>query len=431
MNVKIFPTVLNGSIQSNASKSAMQRACAAALICGGKTIIHNPGISNDDRAAMDIIQKLGAVISYDEQGNLIVESKGVTPANHTIDCGESGLSIRMFTPLAALSSNEITITGSGSLSSRPMDFFDQILPQLGVFVSSHNGKLPLKVKGPVSPSNIEIDGSLSSQFLTGLLMCYAVSGASEVSITVNNLKSKPYIDLTLDVMKKFGMNVPENRDYKSFYFSSDHKSSVSNDAIRSFTVEGDWSGAAFLLVAGAVSGNVQVHGLDLQSTQADRSIMLALQESGARISYYADYIELSQSKLKAFSFDATECPDLFPPLVALASYCEGETMLVGAKRLTHKESNRALTLQETFGRLGVEIELKDNVMLVQGGHPVKGGQVHSHHDHRIAMAAAIAALRAEGPVEIEEAEAINKSYPEFYNDLEKLGGKVEVIKPVS
>jgi 3-phosphoshikimate 1-carboxyvinyltransferase len=202
-------------------------------------------------------------------------------------------------------------------------------------------------------------------------------------------------------MNKFGMKVPENRDYKSFYFSSDHKSSVSNDAIRSFTVEGDWSGAAFLLVAGAISGNVQVHGLDLQSTQADRAIMLALQESGARISYYADYIELSQSKLKAFSFDATECPDLFPPLVALASYCEGETMLVGAKRLTHKESNRALTLQETFGRLGVEIELKDNVMLVQGGHPVKGGQVHSHHDHRIAMAAAIAALRAEGPVEIE------------------------------
>ena len=431
MNAVVFPSILKGSIQSNASKSAMQRACAAALISGGKTIIHNPGISNDDRAAMDIIQKLGAVVTHDEQGNLIIESKGVSPQNNTIDCGESGLSIRMFTPLAALSLEEITITGSGSLSSRPMNFFDEILPKLGVSVSSNNGKLPLRVKGPVKPSNIEIDGSLSSQFLTGLLMCYAVSGASDVSISVNNLKSKPYIDLTLDVMRKFGMNVPENRDYKEFYFSSDNKSFVSNDAVRSFAVEGDWSGAAFLLVAGAVSGSVQVHGLDLQSTQADRAIMLALQESGARISYYPDYIEISQSKLKAFSFDATECPDLFPPLVALAAYCEGETMLVGTNRLTHKESNRALTLQETFGRLGVEIELKDNVMLVQGGHSVKGGKVHSHHDHRIAMAAAVAALRAESLVEIEHADAINKSYPEFYNDLIKLGGKVEILKTVS
>ncbi|MBU6158338.1 MAG: 3-phosphoshikimate 1-carboxyvinyltransferase [Bacteroidetes bacterium] len=431
MNAVIFPSTLKGSIRSNASKSAMQRACAAALISGGKTIIQNPGISNDDRAAMDIIQKLGVVLAFDEQGNLIVESKGVNPKNYTIDCGESGLSIRMFTPLAALSSEEIIITGSGSLSSRPMDFFDHILPQLGVSVSSKNGKLPLKVKGPVKPSNIEIDGSLSSQFLTGLLMCYAVSGASDVSIIVNNLKSKPYIDLTLDVMRKFGMKVPENRDYREFYFSSENKSNVSNDAVRSFTVEGDWSGAAFLLVAGAVSGSVRVHGLDLQSTQADRAIMLALQESGARISYYPDYIEISQSKLKAFSFDATECPDLFPPLVALAAFCEGETMLVGTNRLTHKESNRALTLQETFGRLGVPIELKDNVMLVQGGQPVKGGIVHSHHDHRIAMAAAVAALRAEASVEIEHAEAINKSYPEFYNDLVKLGGKVDLMKTVS
>ncbi len=431
MNVKVFPSVLKGSIHSNASKSAMQRACAAALISGGNTIIHNPGISNDDRAAMDIIQKLGAFISYDDQGNLIIESRGVNPANNTIDCGESGLSIRMFTPLAALCSKEITITGGGSLSSRPMDFFDEIMPRLGVTVTSNKGKLPLKVKGPVQPSNIEIDGSLSSQFLTGLLLCYAVSGASDVSIKVNNLKSKPYIDLTLDVMKKFGLPVPENRNYEEFYFSSSLQSNVYTDTVRSFTVEGDWSGAAFLLVAGAISGGVQVHGLDLQSTQADRAIMLALQESGARISYYADYIELSQSKLKAFSFDATECPDLFPPLVALAAYCEGETMLVGTNRLTHKESNRALTLQETFGRLGVEIELKDNVMLVKGGQSVKGGQVYSHHDHRIAMAAAVAALRAEGPVEIEHAEAINKSYPEFYNDLVKLGGKVDVLKTVS
>ncbi len=425
MKTVIHPSIVKGSIRSNASKSAMQRACAASLICGGKTIIHNPGISNDDRAAMDIIQKLGATISFDEDGNLIVESNGVQPANNTIDCGESGLSIRMFTPLAALSENEITITGSGSLSTRPMDFFDQILPQIGVRVTSNNGKLPLRVKGPAKPSDIEIDGSLSSQFLTGLLMCYAVSNSTDVSIKVNHLKSKPYIDLTLDVMRKFGMHIPANNHYESFQFSVSN-TNRQTDTERSFTVEGVWSGAAFLLVAGAVAGNVQVHGLDLQSTQADRAIMLALQESGARISYYDAYIEISKSALKGFSFDATECPDLFPPLVALASYCEGETMLVGTSRLTHKESNRALTLQETFGRLGVEIELKDNVMLIQGGKGIKGAKVHSHHDHRIAMAAAVAALGADASVEIEDAEAIDKSYPEFYHDLMKLGVTVEI-----
>jgi 3-phosphoshikimate 1-carboxyvinyltransferase len=296
---------------------------------------------------------------------------------------------------------------------------------LGISVTSNNGKLPLRVKGPAIPANIEIDGSLSSQFLTGLLMCYAVSNISDVSIKVNNLKSKPYIDLTLDVMQKFGMNVPENNHYESFHFATAN-TNKQTDAVRSFTVEGDWSGAAFVLVAGAVAGHVKMYGLDLHSTQADRAIMLALQESGAKISYYDEYIEISKSALKGFSFDATECPDLFPPLVALASYCDGETMLVGTSRLTHKESNRALTLQETFGRLGVEIELKDNVMLIQGGKGIKGAKVSSHHDHRIAMAAAVAALGANSSVEIEDAEAINKSYPEFYQDLIKLGVKVEI-----
>jgi 3-phosphoshikimate 1-carboxyvinyltransferase len=423
MIVEIKPSTLSGSIQSNASKSSMQRACAAALVAKGTSIIKNPGNSNDDKAAMDIIQKLGAKLQI-ENGNLKVESKGVQPVSSEINCGESGLSIRMFTPLVALSNREITINGSGSLTTRPMDFFDEILPQIGVEIKSNNGKLPLKVQGPVLPATIEIDGSLSSQFLTGLLMAYAASNATDVSIEVNNLKSKPYIDLTLDVMKQFGLKVPENKNYQEFYFNKNtHDSQLTT---HHYTVEGDWSGAAFLLVAGAVAGNIVVKGLDVFSTQADKAVLQALMDCGCKLSVQPEQIEIGTAPLQAFHFNATECPDLFPPLVALAANCNGKTVIEGTGRLTHKESNRAITLQEEFGKLGIQIDLQDDLMIVHGGTGIKAATVHSRHDHRIAMACAVAALNANGEVLIEEAEAINKSYPDFYEHLKKLGAQVKI-----
>src|SRR5688500_6855877 len=216
MIAKVTPSFLTGSIQAPTSKSSMQRACAAALLAHGTTIIKNPGQSNDDRAAIDVITALGAK-AYWVDGNLEVVSSGTMPVSGTINCGESGIGIRMFTPIAALSDQPITITGSGSLTTRPMHFFDEIFPVLGIDIESNQGKLPLHIKGPLKPADIEVDGSLSSQFLTGLLMAYAAAGASDVSIKVNNLTSKPYIDLTLAVMKHFGFQV-ENRNYESFYF---------------------------------------------------------------------------------------------------------------------------------------------------------------------------------------------------------------------
>ncbi len=401
----------------------MQRACAAALVAKGKSIIKNPGHSNDDKAAMDITQRLGAVVT--NNGNeLVIESNGVQPVSSEINCGESGLSIRMFTPLVALSNHALTVNGSGSLVTRPMDFFDEILPQLDVHVKSNQGKLPLNIQGPIVPKNITIDGSLSSQFLTGLLLAYAASNASDVSITVTNLKSKPYIDLTLDVMKQFGLKVPENKNYESFYFApSTHESSLTT---HHYTVEGDWSGAAFLLVAGAVAGNIVVKGLDVFSTQADKAVLQALMDCGCIISIQPEQIEIGPAPLKPFHFNATECPDLFPPLVALASYCNGKSVIEGTTRLTHKESNRAITLQEEFAKLGVTIELQDDLMIVHGGGGLKGASVHSRHDHRIAMACAVAGLKAEGDVTIEEAEAINKSYPDFYEHLKLLGASLSL-----
>jgi 3-phosphoshikimate 1-carboxyvinyltransferase len=320
---------------------------------------------------------------------------------------------------------EITINGSGSLSTRPMDFFDEILPELGVKIKSNEGKLPMAVQGPLVPRNIEVDGSLSSQFLTGLLMAYSAAGAKDVSIKVKNLKSKPYIALTLDVMKQFGMNVPENKNFEEFIFNN---TQIHNSELitHNYTVEGDWSGGAFLLVAGAIAGSITVKGLDLSSTQADRAIVDAIMKASAAIIMETNEIKIHPGGLRGFEFDATDCPDLFPPLVALAAYCEGQTKIKGVSRLKHKESNRAITLQDEFDLMGVRIDLEDDTMIIYGGEVVKGADVHSHHDHRIAMACAVAALGANSETIIEEADAVKKSYPDFYEDLKSLGANVSL-----
>ena len=421
--VTIQPSQLKGAIQAPASKSSMQRACAAALLAKGRTVIQNPGHSNDDKAALGIIQSLGATTELID-GDWQVDSNGVDPVASKVNCGESGLSIRMFASIAALSEKEISILGEGSLLTRPMDFFDEAFPKLQVSINSNEGKLPLVIQGPLQPANIEVDGSLSSQFLTGLLFAYAAADARGVSIRVKNLKSKPYIDLTLDVMKQYGMKLPENRSYEEFYFNSEPHQST--QLVRNYTVEGDWSGGAFLLVAGAIAGPIAVRGLDLTSTQADKAIVDALMSANAGIAMDGKAIQLVPTEMNSFEFDATDCPDLFPPLVALAAYCQGDTRIKGVSRLTHKESNRALTLQEEFGKMGVRIKLEDDIMVVQGGTGVRGAIVHSRHDHRIAMACAVAALKAGTQTIIQEAQAVKKSYPDFYNDLEKLGAGVSL-----
>jgi 3-phosphoshikimate 1-carboxyvinyltransferase len=190
-------------------------------------------------------------------------------------------------------------------------------------------------------------------------------------------------------------------------------------------VEGDWSGGAFLLVAAAIAGHTIIKGLDVFSTQADKAILEALMSCGAGISIEPEQITVRPLPMKAFHFNATDCPDLFPPLVALAAYCEGTTVIEGVGRLTHKESNRALTLQEEFGKMGLTIELQDDLMLIKGGNGLRGASVHSHHDHRIAMACAVAALKAEGNTTIAKADAINKSYPDFYEHIRSLGAKLK------
>ncbi len=421
MTVQIQQSTLSGLISAPASKSSMQRACAAALLAVGTTQIRNPGTSNDDKAALDVITSLGAGVVHNTDGTITISSNGVNPKNYEVNCGESGLGIRMFTPIAATSSKAITINGQGSLLTRPMHFFNDIFPLLGIKITSNLGKVPLHIQGPMQPKNIEVDGSLSSQFLTGLLMAYAITAKNLVTIKVNNLKSKPYIDLTLQVMKKFGV-VVTHINHGLFTI----KPSPHGFKPITYTVEGDWSGGAFLLVAGALAGPVTVQGLSMQSTQADKKIMDALQACGCFVTETTKGITVAPAPLQAFTFNATDCPDLFPPLVALAAHCNGITEISGVFRLAHKESDRGLTLQQEFAKLGIEVQLKGDTMYVTGKKANTGGTVHSRHDHRIAMACAVAGLKSDAPIIIEDAEAINKSYPDFYSHLQQLGAAVKI-----
>jgi 3-phosphoshikimate 1-carboxyvinyltransferase len=402
----------------------MQRACAAALLKGGTTLLYNYGISNDDKAVLNVIQQLGATVTV-ENDYIKIESINFTKinTNSNLQLGESGLGLRMFTPIAALLQNQITINGHGSLTKRPMHFFDEILPKLNVVFKSQNGFLPFNVKGPLQVKNITVDGSLSSQFVTGLLMVYAYANEDAI-ITVQNLTSKPYIDITLSVLKNFDLNTPTHNNYETFHFE---KNNTEKNERFKYAIESDWSSASFILVAAAINGNITCKGLNIQSVQADKKILEALQAAKVNMSITYESISIQKSTIQPFYFDATECPDLFPPLVALASYANGTTVIKGANRLTHKESNRALTLQEEFGKLGIEITLQDDEMVIKsnGILKVKNANCDSHNDHRIAMALAIAALGLKEAIHIENAEAVSKSYPNFFEDIETLVGTVE------
>ena len=410
----VEPSGIKGQIKAPASKSMTQRSIAAALLANGQSIIHNPSYCDDSLAAMSIAVGLGARVEP-KADELKINGSGVLK-EPKLNCGESGLAIRMFSPIAALYPAEITMVGANSLKKRPMFMIEEALNQLGVKCTSSDGFLPLTIQGPIVGGYCEIDGSVSSQLLTGLLMALPLA-ARDSEIKVNNLKSKPYIDMTIQILKSFGITV-HNTGYTLFQIPGNQKYIPHN-----YTVEADWSGGAFLLVAGAVNGQITVQGLRTDSMQSDMAIINALGKAGAQMKISENQIEISKSDLKAFEFDATESPDLFPPLVALASYCDSVSTIKGVSRLIYKESDRATALKEEFGKMNVRIEIKDDLMFVTGGRP-QGAHVESHDDHRIAMAVAVASLGATGRVYIRDSQCVAKSYPGFFDDLRHLGALV-------
>ncbi|XZF16492.1 3-phosphoshikimate 1-carboxyvinyltransferase [Chitinophagaceae bacterium MMS25-I14] len=425
MQAIINPGKISGAITPPPSKSMMQRVCAAALLHKGTTVIYNPGTSRDDQAALGIIQRLGAITEHKSTGEIEIFSRGVFPSQTSIDCGESGLSTRLFTPIAALSNEHITITGHGSLLQRPMYELGNILSQLGVALTDFNGFLPLQLHGPVIAQNIVADGSLSSQYLTGILFALAFTTEKPVTVTVKDLKSKPYIDLSLKVLADFGIAVT-NEDYQAFLIAPVQQKTV--QPVITQVIESDWSSAAAWIVAGAISGSsIVLDNIDIYSTQADRMVLDAVQAAGA-VAVWRNgllHIRSGGQQLHAFVFDATHCPDLFPVLSVLAACCKGESIIKGLHRLTFKESDRQASICHMLQQLGVSYVIQDDNLVIKGRETLQSATIDSFNDHRIVMAAAIAAAKSDGPVTINNAAAVNKSYPAFFNDLRSLGIAVQ------
>ncbi len=401
---------IKGEITAPNSKSHFIRLVAGALLCNLESEISYFNLSNDSNSALRIIENLGAEVSITSTKILI--KGGLNLRTEKLNCGESGLVFRMFSVIAALSEKSFEISGVGSLLTRPVGKISKELQKLGLNCKTKNDYPPLKVIGKIKNNIIEVDGSESSQFLSGLLFVMPILSNNSV-IKVRNLKSKPYIDLTIETLKQFGVEVKNNL-YKEFLIQ---KKQIYKPV--KTLVEGDWSGAAFFAVAGAIGGEITIKGLKNNSTQADIKIIEALQKAGAELEFTKNNLVVRKAKLEAFEFDAEHCPDLFPPLAVLAANCSGISKIKGVKRLFTKESNRAYTLKDEFYKLGINIDVKDDTMFVEGG-IIKGGNTKSHNDHRIAMALAIMSINSTGEIYVENFEAISKSYITFYKDFKTI-----------
>lgn len=416
MNKVIFPSKIRGKVTAPASKSFMQRAIALAVLADEETIIENPSRCDDALAGLNIAASFGCQV-YDNGSFIsIIPDKEHKPQR--LLCGESGLAIRLFAPIAGLFNHAITLEAEGSLLKRPADFMVDTLNQLGVQVSTTAGFPPISIQGPMKPGIALLDGSLSSQFLSGLLIALP-KAQGDSTIRVNNLMSIPYVDMTLQAIEAFGGQISHS-DYNEFTIAGNQSYHTGK-----YVIEGDWSGAAGLLVAGAIAGSVVVDKLQRNSFQADVAVMEALQQAGAHIESDENQMRISRPhKLKAFQFDALHCPDLFPVLVALGANCDGVSEIKGVHRLIHKESNRGEALKNEFNKIGIMIDFQDDIMFIKGGE-LHGGTVFAHNDHRIAMALTLAALNAKDRITIKGAECVNKTYPEFFTDMEALGVKVQ------
>lgn len=404
-----------GTLTPPCSKSYAQRALAAALLASGRTTLRGIELCKDTRSAIAAIEALGAKVEIIDDNTLSIEG-GLSPQTKRLNVGESGLAARLFTPIAALNDCSITIEGEGTLRHRPMSMMIEPLKSLGVEVRDGGGRLPIEVRGPMRGGRVTVDGSMSSQFITGLLLALPMA-QEDTTVSVRGAVSTPYIDMTLATIKRFGGEVMYNEgDYTEFFIEGNQRYTAVD-----YTIESDWSAAAIIMVAAAIAGEVTVRNISTLSLQADTAICRALERAGASIIIESDSITVAQRPLSAFSFDATHCPDLFPALVALAAAAEGMTTIYGIERLRGKESDRGEVLTEEYRKLGIDIELDydENVMRIVGGEP-RWAEVDSHDDHRIAMSLAVTSLRMERPLEIGNSECVAKSYPSFFEDIEML-----------
>ena len=411
----VKPARVEGVVAAPPSKSVAQRAIAAAQLSDGSGEVwwgsHIAKHASDIRAALECVRQLGAAIA--ERDDRVVITPGRPNAATTLPCGESGLCLRLFSPIAALYDVEVELSAAGSLKRRPVGAIVEPLTRLGARCSTEQGLAPVVVRGPMRGGSVDYDDPLTSQILTGLLMALPRAPADS-EIRVASLVSAPYVRLTVRLMRTYGVEVEHDAALTRFCIPGGQRYRPS-----AFRVEGDWSAAAFMLVAGAIAGKVTVRNLDCRTEQADVAVLEVLERCGAELTIGADQVTVEQNDLEPFRFDASDCPDLFPPLVALAAACRGASRIDGVGRLVHKESDRARALVGEYSRLGASIDVDADRLTIRGG-ALEGGTVDSHNDHRIAMSLALAGLCARGPVGIEAWRCVDKSYPTFFGELSSL-----------
>ena len=410
---------INGTLSMPPSKSAAHRAIICAALCDGKSKISPVDMSNDIRATIECMKALGADIEL-EGNSLTVDGRNIFKnKNLTLDCGESGSTLRFLVPICSTGGASVEFIGHGKLPERPIGIYLDCLPDKGVCCETKGG-LPLKISGKLKSGIYEIAGNVSSQFITGLLLALPMlEGDSEIILTTE-LQSTGYVDMTTDIMEKFG--VETRRTENGWKIKGDQRYKA-----RNFKVEGDWSQAAFFMTAAAIGGKVTIDNLNIESYQGDKECIEIYKKFGVNISESGGNIIVEKNKLKGIEINAENIPDMVPALSVVGALSKGITVIKGAERLRIKECDRLSAMADGLSRMGADIQETKDGFIIHGVNCLKGAEVDGYNDHRIVMALSAAAVGAEGEVIISDMESINKSYPKFFEDYRKVGGKADVI----
>jgi len=409
---------LKGTVSSPPSKSHTHRAFFLSAMASGDSRITNCLISDDTMATLRAAESMGAHIN--RRGNEVMISGGKLHApKNTVDADNSGTTIRIFTGIVSMFSEWVKITGDASLQKRPMAPLLDALSQMGVECRSDDGKPPVEIRGANKGGKVTINGGISSQFITSILITSPMLSNDTEIVIEGRIVSEPYIDVTTHIMDLFGVKVDRNKNIIKIkggtgYCPHDYK------------VPADFSSAAFPLVAGALGGEVTVKGLQMDDPQGDRVIVDILRKAGASVSVGSDSVTASKGTLRAIDLDIGGCPDLFPILAVLLSTAEGTSRLYGAPQLKFKESDRIMSTVNMLKAIGADAEGTDDGCIIKGKKKLTGGTVATLGDHRIMMAGAVASLLCENPVTVDNAECCSVSYPEFPEHMRSLGMKVEV-----
>lgn len=419
MKVICTPANVSGKIKAISSKSDAHRLLICGALADCATRVHCNVMSKDIAATVDCLKNMGAEISVD--GDIITVIPNKFNEKAELDCGESGSTLRFLLPVVSALGIDATITGHGRLPQRPLSPLKEEMERRGVVF--HNGsKFPLHLTGKLRAGEYEILGNISSQFITGLLFALPLlNGDSKIRL-IPPVESRSYLSITLTALRKFGIEITEE---KNLYIIKGNQKYISPKEI---TVDGDWSNSSFFLCAGALDENgVTVEDLDINSPQGDKAILKILEDMGAEVQINGAEITVKKNKLNGIIVDAADIPDAVPIISVVAAMCEGETRIINAGRLRMKESDRIKAMIQMLTTVGGRAEETTDGMIIHGGADLKGGTVEGCNDHRIVMSAAILSNFCNGAVEITDAQAVEKSYPHFFNDFNQVGGNADVI----